>query len=153
MPDGDSRNISVRIEHNGWHKLPSVERLVSETITDTFRYMAHPATGVTVLLSDDQAIQALNHQFRGKNMPTNILSFPSGEEGYLGDLIVAYETTAAEATQQKKPLANHLAHLVVHGTLHLLGFDHEEEDEADMMEDTEARILAARGIANPYQVA
>jgi probable rRNA maturation factor len=155
MPDGHSR-ISVHVEYNGWNKISSVEKFVSTLIYDTCRYMGVYASPedkreISALLSTDARIQDLNHQFRGKNTPTNVLSFPAQDKDYIGDIIVAYETMQREAAAQKKPLSDHLAHLTVHGTLHLLGFDHEAEEEAQMMEDTEIRILATHGIANPYK--
>jgi probable rRNA maturation factor len=96
-------------------------------------------------------MQALNLKWRGKDAPTNVLSFPSGEEqGHLGDVVLAYETVEGEAEQQNIAIADHAAHLVVHGMLHLLGYDHEQEDDAVKMETLETEILATLGIADPY---
>ncbi len=106
---------------------------------------------VAILLTGDAEMQALNRQWRGKDAPTNVLSFPSGEdEGHLGDVVLAYETVELEARQQNIAIADHAAHLVVHGMLHLLGYDHEQEDEAVKMETLETKILATLGIADPY---
>ena len=89
------------------------------------------------MLTDDSAIRALNRQWRGKNAPTNVLSFPAAETGksrsqspYIGDIVIAYETTAREAVAEDKPFNHHLAHLAVHGFLHLLGYDHDKERDA-----------------------
>lgn len=110
---------------------------------------------VSLLLGDDAAIAALNAQFRNKTGPTNVLSFPpawSGDGGadFLGDIALAAETIAAEAENQGKRFENHAAHLVVHGFLHLLGYDHEEPAQAEAMEARERAIVATLGIADPY---
>lgn len=105
---------------------------------------------IALVLADDAAIQSLNHDFRGKNKPTNVLSFPSDAPDELGDVILAYETIAKEAQEQEKPLKHHITHLIVHGTLHLLGFDHENDQEARVMELLEIQILSKLAIENPY---
>jgi probable rRNA maturation factor len=110
-----------------------------------------PAPGeVTVLLADDAAVRALNARHRGRNAPTDVLAFPNDAPGVLGDVVLAYETTAADAAAEGKRLADHAAHLVVHGVLHLLGHDHARAAEARRMEAAERRILASLGIADPY---
>ena len=93
----------------------------------------------------------LNKTWRGKDKATNVLSFPTEEPSLLGDIVVAYETTAREAAEEGKSLADHLSHLIVHGVLHLVGFDHEEDAEAEAMERLEGDVLATLGIASPYQ--
>jgi probable rRNA maturation factor len=109
---------------------------------------------VTLLLTDDAEMRALNRTWRGKDAPTNVLSFPAGDAiaapGLLGDVVLAYETTAAEARAQGIALEDHVAHLVVHGVLHLIGFDHLREAEAERMEAVERSALASLGIADPY---
>lgn len=110
---------------------------------------------VSLLLGDDVSVAALNQQFRGKTGPTNVLSFPpaqgwDAEEGFLGDIALAAETIAAEAQFQGKRFEDHAAHIVVHGFLHLLGYDHMEPAEAEAMEARERVILASMGIADPY---
>ena len=115
--------------------------------------LAHEAAegALTVVLSDDEEVQSLNRDYRAKDKPTNVLSFPDGEHGHLGDIILAYETIAREAVEQGKDFNNHMAHLVVHGVLHLLGYDHElGEGEAEDMEAREIAILHRLGIENPY---
>ena len=112
------------------------------------------AGAVSLLLADDAAVTALNRDFRGRDAPTNVLSFPPAPEarepGFLGDIALAAETIAREAENQGKSIECHAAHLVVHGFLHLLGYDHESEADAEAMEARERAILASLGIADPY---
>jgi len=106
---------------------------------------------LTVALADDRRVRALNKRDRRKDKPTNVLSYPSGEKQFLGDVVLARQTIWREARAQKKKPADHVAHLVVHGTLHLLGHDHEtSKADAERMEALERRILARLGIADPY---
>jgi probable rRNA maturation factor len=107
---------------------------------------------LTVLLADDAQLRALNRDFRGENKPTNVLSFPApaNAERYLGDVALAYDVTRAEAMAAGKRFADHAVHLVVHGVLHLLDFDHVRLRDARVMEPLETRILATLGIADPY---
>lgn len=109
---------------------------------------------VSLLLGDDASIAALNKQFRGKDGPTNVLSFPpaegAAEPGFLGDIAVAAETVAMEAQFQGKRFEHHAAHLVVHGFLHLLGYDHQDSADAERMESRERAILLSIGIEDPY---
>ena len=108
---------------------------------------------VTLVLTDDGEMRNLNRIWRGKDAPTNVLSFPApqvGAQGFLGDVVLAHETTRREAREQGIALQNHVSHLVVHGVLHLLGFDHTEDEAAERMEALERRALAALGIDDPY---
>jgi probable rRNA maturation factor len=105
---------------------------------------------VAIVLSDDATVRRLNRDYRHKDKPTNVLSFPLGDQ-LLGDVVLARETVLAEAGAQGKLAGNHLSHLVVHGVLHLLGFDHEKEAQARRMEALERRVLAGLGIADPYR--
>jgi probable rRNA maturation factor len=115
---------------------------------------------VGVVLTDDAEQQRLNRDYRGQDKPTNVLSFALTDSGdpvapgmpvLLGDIVLAFETVAREAAEQDKPLADHLRHLVVHGALHLLGFDHENAAEAAIMEAREAAILRRLGVPDPYR--
>lgn len=118
---------------------------------------------LAVRLTSDAEVQALNRDYRGKDKPTNVLSFPmlgadellalpaGVGEVLLGDIVLAYETCAREAGERGLALADHVAHLVVHGTLHLLGLDHQNDAEAEAMEQTERNVLQALGLHNPYE--
>ena len=120
---------------------------------------------VSVKLSDNAEVRALNREWRDKDKPTNVLSFPmlddeeidallagtyEAPEIMLGDIILAYETCAAEAAEKNIPIAHHATHLVIHGMLHLLGHDHIEDEEAEAMEGLEVKALASMGLHNPY---
>lgn len=121
------------------------------------------AVEISLRLASDEEVKLLNAQWRGKDRPTNVLSFPmsegaeltaaiQGPELMLGDIIMAHGVCAAEAEAKAVPIERHAAHLMVHGTLHLLGYDHEDETQAADMEAREVRALARIGIADPYTV-
>lgn len=111
---------------------------------------------LSVLLCDDAEIRRLNARWRGKDAATNVLSFPAASRHasrlHLGDIAIAHETVQREAEEEGKSLADHLAHMTVHGYLHLLGFDHESDNDAEEMEGLEREILAGLGIADPYAI-
>jgi probable rRNA maturation factor len=142
--------VDIVLLDAAWAKaLPGVERLVRKAARAALGRRTR--SSLTVALSDDRRVRALNSQHRGKDKPTNVLSYPSGERLFLGDIVLARQTVWREAREQKKTPADHLVHLVVHGTLHLLGHDHETGDEdAERMEALERRILKKLGIADPY---
>ncbi|MDP6951660.1 MAG: rRNA maturation RNase YbeY [Alphaproteobacteria bacterium] len=141
-------DIAVVREDPGWDE--EAERLCARAAAAALAAAGCETGELSILLSDDGHVAALNARFRQVEGPTNVLAFPAGAPGLIGDVIVARETTAAEAQDQGKVLAAHLSHLVVHGTLHLLGFDHHEDAEAVRMEALEVRILGELGIADPY---
>ena len=144
--------IDVEIEDEGWvAALPDAAGIVERTADAVLSFQA---TGgdISVLLADDPAVHDLNARFRGKDQPTNVLSFPAPESAqpHLGDIALAYGVCAREAAAQGKPLAHHLMHLTAHGVLHLLGYDHETDAEAEEMEGMERAILATLGVPDPY---
>lgn len=114
-------------------------------------HVAQDAAEISIVLTDDAHIQVLNRDYRQKDKATNVLSFPQDEPSLLGDVICAYETIAREAVDQGKSLQDHFTHMLVHGTLHLLGHDHENDAEAAVMEALEIEILSRIGVKNPYE--
>lgn len=147
--------IDVEVADPAWMgALPDAEILVRAAATaaldEFFGFDEDP--GIAVLLTDDATLAELNGRFRSKPQPTNVLSFPAtpNSEQHLGDLALAFGVCAREAAEQKKSVSDHLQHLVAHGVLHLLGYDHEDDAEADEMEGLERVILAGLGIADPY---
>lgn len=147
--------ISVEVEAEAWsNALPDVEAVATRAAIAT---LGAAVGTVVILLTDDGTVRDLNARFRGKDKPTNVLSFPAVpmpgiEPTPLGDIVLAFETCAAEAGTQGKSLSDHLTHLVAHGVLHLLGRDHENDAEAEAMEAEERAILAGLGISDPYRV-
>ena len=146
--------IEVEVEAVDWaHAIDDVAVVVERAAVAA---MVGHTGDVVVLLSDDATVQDLNARFRDKDRPTNVLSFPAAvmpgqTPAPLGDIVLAYGVCAAEADAQGKTLTNHLTHLVVHGVLHLLGRDHEDESEAEAMEAEERSILASLGVPDPYR--
>jgi probable rRNA maturation factor len=142
--------IEVEVEDEAWTAaLPDAAAVVTRAAVAA---LGTVAGDVVVLLTDDAGVQDLNARFRDRDRPTNVLSFPAPESAapHLGDLVLAHGVCAAEATAQGKTLADHLSHLTVHGVLHLLGRDHQDDGEADEMEAEERAILASLGVADPY---
>ena len=141
--------IDVQVEDAAWTAaLPDVEQVVLKAAQAALKSEA----GVVVLLADDDAVADLNQRFRHKDGPTNVLSFPApaNPHGHLGDIVLAYGVCAREAREQGKTLDQHLAHLVVHGVLHLLGYDHRDDGEAEAMEALERAVLEVLGVPDPY---
>jgi probable rRNA maturation factor len=149
--------IDISAESEGWTNVPDLEACVRRAAEAAMLDNEAPPSEISVVLSDDEHIRELNKHHRGMDKPTNVLSFPAarmktpaGAPRILGDIVLAFETVAREAKEESKSIQNHLSHLVVHGVLHLLGYDHEDEDEAEMMEARERQILAKLGIPDPY---
>ncbi|EAU40960.1 hypothetical protein FP2506_18769 [Fulvimarina pelagi HTCC2506] len=157
-------SLALSVEDDRWEAaLGNPEAFVTATldaVARRFEFSKPFASELSVTLSDDETVREINGQWREKDKPTNVLSFPMvdlepGERPgpLLGDLILAYETCAREAAGEAKPFVNHARHLLVHGFLHCLGYDHIEDDEAEEMEALETSILAGLGIPDPYDVA
>jgi probable rRNA maturation factor len=150
--------VDIEIEDEAWIRAePEVEALVwraAQAVLDAFEDIE--GHGIVILLADDDSVQALNRDFRQKDYATNVLSFPSPQnpeanpEGQIGDIALAFGVCQREAAEQGKPLAHHLQHLVAHGVLHLLGYDHQDDGEAEAMEAFEREILAGLDIPDPY---
>jgi probable rRNA maturation factor len=149
--------VEIVIESPLWKRARNVKALLRRAITTAAATVSTTDGELAIVLTNDSAIRALNRDWRCKDTATNVLSFPTGETGQaratprlLGDIVIAYETTEREARAEHKPFAHHLAHLAVHGFLHLAGYDHAAEDEADAMETLEAAILARLDVPDPY---
>ena len=148
--------IEVEIEDDAWTAaLPDAEAVMERAAEAVFARLATPnpqGEDVVALLTDDDAVRILNVQFRDKDAPTNVLSFPAPATAkpHLGDIVLAYGVCAKEASTQGRPLADHLSHLTAHGVLHLLGYDHESDADAEVMETLEREILASLGVPDPY---
>ena len=144
--------IEIVIEEKAWRTAePRVRALARAAAAATLKAEHRTDANVVVLLAADSRLQALNVAFRGKPGPTNVLSFPgSGADDHLGDIALALGVCAREAAEQGKTLAAHLQHLTAHGVLHLLGYDHETDAEAEAMEAQERLVLAGLGVADPY---
>jgi len=149
-------SIDIAVASPLWDAQPLARQTVRDAIAAAAA-LATPSGEVSVVLTDDAAIAKLNRDWRGIDKPTNVLSFPAAKPGaqgpplLLGDVIVAYETIEREAAEEAKPFLHHLAHIVVHGYLHLLGYDHQIDSEAGAMEGLERDILSRLRIADPYR--
>ncbi len=151
--------IDAAIEAGDWPPEAVLQRTAetaSDAVVKGISSVRHDGE-VSVLFTDDAHIAALNQRWRDKSGPTNVLSFPTAgrqshpeEAAQLGDIVLGFETVTKEAAEAGLTLADHITHLLVHGLLHLLGYDHEEEQAAEAMEALETEILATLGIANPY---
>jgi probable rRNA maturation factor len=141
----------VIVETRGWRlAVPSLEAWVHRAVRAA--QVAAPEAAVdTVVLSDDRRVRALNARHRGRNKPTNVLTFEPEMPGAGGEIILAFGVTQREAVAEGKPVAHHLAHLLVHGVLHLDGEEHDRPDDARRMEMGEARILHRIGVPNPWK--
>jgi probable rRNA maturation factor len=155
---GGGLAIDVIVQSPRWRAAPESEAVLRRAIATAAAMLSTSAAELAIVLSDDSAIRLLNRDWRGIDKPTNVLSFPAKAAtapgtppAPLGDIVIAYEITAAEAAAEGKPFRDHLAHLAVHGFLHLLGHDHQGERDAEAMEALERQILARLGVPDPYR--
>ena len=151
-----SLKIEIVVESGEWKAFPRVEQMTREAVDACLAESEADVSDdgeLSLLLCDDARIRELNRDFRGIDKATNVLSFPAAEapgQTTLGDIAIAHETVAREAREEAKSFADHYAHMVVHGLLHILGYDHEDDDEAEEMEALERATLKRLGIADPY---
>ena len=163
--------LEITVRSARWRKQRGAQSLVRKAVFAAAKAVSTAPAELAIVLSHDSAIKALNRDWRGKDAPTNVLSFPAAPAGpsrnagksskksrrkfprptpYIGDIVIAYQTTAREAQAGGKPFRHHLAHLAVHGFLHLLGYDHENDRDAEQMENLERRILRRLEVPDPY---
>lgn len=144
--------LAVEVENN----LPTEEQMSKWATAALLKRTEHEEPELTIRIVDEAESQELNHEYRGKDKPTNVLSFPFEAPAHvpiplLGDLIICKQVVEREATEQDKTLTAHWAHMIVHGCLHLLGYDHIEDDEAEEMEGIERVVMAKLGFEDPYK--
>jgi probable rRNA maturation factor len=152
--------VMIEVEEPGWLTLSAVEATVEGAVSAALKALSveSGAGEINVLLTDDESVAEMNSMWRGKHAATNVLSFPAppslpvpeGEARLFGDIVLAYGVVMREAKEQGKTPEDHATHLIVHGTLHLFGFDHQSESEASRMEQLETDILGGLGVADPY---
>jgi probable rRNA maturation factor len=150
-------HIDVRIESPLWDAQPLAEKTVRNSVVAAAVALSTAGGEVSIVLTDDSATRSLNRDWRGIDRPTNVLSFPvSGPAGgedarLLGDIVIAFETLERECADGNRSFLHHLAHLAVHGFLHLNGYDHETDAQAEAMEGLESRIMAQLNMPDPYR--
>ncbi|MDE2377898.1 rRNA maturation RNase YbeY [Bradyrhizobium sp.] len=162
MPHSNLPMTEVLVTADCWRNEPNAETVIQRAIAAAAGTVDDDVADaeLAVMLTDDSGIRTLNANWRGIDKPTNVLSFPAlqseGDRGpddaprMLGDIAIAYETMRREANDEQKPFDHHLSHLAVHGFLHLIGYDHDKDDDAEEMEALEQDILARLGIPDPY---
>jgi probable rRNA maturation factor len=147
--------IDVLVQSGLWKEPGKTKTLLRRAVRAAAAVLSTSGAELAIVLSDDSAIRLLNRRWRGVDKATNVLSFPTettdGAPPLLGDIVLAYETISREARREGKPLAHHLAHLAVHGFLHLNGYDHDRDADAEAMEELERRILRRLTVADPYR--
>lgn len=147
-------SVDIQIASPLWDAQPLAEQTVRDAIAAVAAALATEGGEVSIVLTDDEAIRALNRDWRKIDKPTNVLSFPApataGGEKMFGDIVIAYETLARECHEEDRVFLHHLAHLTAHGFLHLIGYDHQTDSEADAMEALESKIMIALKLPDPY---
>lgn len=155
----DRPTIEIAVSGGDWPAATALEALASRAVAAALGALSpaapRPSGALSLLFADDDAIRALNAKWRGIDKPTNVLSFPppaqmAANSPSIGDIALAAETVEREAALAQKPLEDHIAHLIIHGFFHLLGYDHQVEAEAEAMEQLERTALSRMGIADPY---
>jgi probable rRNA maturation factor len=161
-PPPDPLSIDVVVQSPLWAGVPDAAAILRRALCAAAEMLSTRPAELAIVLSDDSAVRALNRDWRGVDRPTNVLSFPvlgrppgadpapTAPPILLGDIVIAFETTMQEARNESKRFEDHLAHLAVHGFLHLLGQDHDNDSDAEAMEGLERAILARIGVPDPY---
>ena len=154
-PRAPAPSIDIQIASKLWADQPLAEQTVRAAIAAAAAALATPQGEVSVVLTDDAAIEKLNRDWRGIGKPTNVLSFPAAKTKgaaapMLGDIVIAYETLARECADENRAFLHHLAHLSLHGFLHLIGYDHQTDADAEAMEGLESKIMTQMKLPDPY---
>jgi len=155
VPDKSTPIVDVLAESPLWEKQPQAVPVVERAIAAAAEAIDAPLGEVVVMLADDETVRSLNRDWRKIDKPTNVLSFPAAqtpgiEPLMLGDIVIAYETLTRECEAEDRVFLHHLAHLAVHGFLHLMGYDHQNDSDAEAMEQLETAILARLDMPDPY---
>ena len=164
FPQKHTPNIDVSVQDPEWENISDIEQLIKTVVTTTLGHVIMPREvedrdlEISIVLANDDLVHVLNREYRDNNKPTNVLTFANLDgddiptEGVLnlGDVILSFQTIEREAQEQGKFPLDHIKHLTVHGVLHLLGYDHQNDDEANDMETLEIRVLEQLGVQNPY---
>jgi probable rRNA maturation factor len=146
-------DIDIQIQSPLWAAQPLAEQCVRDAIAAAAGALSTGGGEVSIVLTDDSAIRTLNRDWRGIDKATNVLSFPAAKTAdtqFLGDIVIAFETLARECEQEDRQFLHHLAHLTVHGFLHLLGYDHQTDAQAEEMEGIESKIMTFMNMPDPY---
>jgi len=150
-----ARKIDVLVESGRWKEGTDVRPVIRRAVAEAAAALSTGGAELAIVLTDDSTMRLLNRAWRRIDAATNVLSFPArsagGEPPLIGDIVLAYETIAREARAERKPFVHHIAHLAVHGFLHLVGYDHERKQDADAMERLERDVLRRLGIPDPYR--
>ena len=152
MPLKNELSADILINFSSWEKHPGLKELIKIALKQTVSNVDIKGYNeISILLTSDTQIEQLNRQYRSINQPTNVLSFPS-EKPHLGDIILSYEYIQKELINLNKKFEEHISHLIIHGTLHLYGFDHENDKNAVTMENMERHIMSELGYNDPYEI-